>query len=41
VNGYPFVHPTAIVESRDIGAGTRIWAFVHILPGAVMSSGTR
>lgn len=29
-----FVHEQAIVESRDIGAGSRIWAFVHILPGA-------
>lgn len=25
-----FVHPTAFVETDDIGAGTRIWAFVHI-----------
>jgi acetyltransferase-like isoleucine patch superfamily enzyme len=24
-------HPTAITESTDIGKGTRIWAFVHIL----------
>jgi acetyltransferase-like isoleucine patch superfamily enzyme len=31
-NGY--VHPSAIVESADIGEGTRVWAFVHILPGA-------
>ncbi len=27
-------HPAAIVESPHIGEGTRIWAFVHILPGA-------
>lgn len=27
-------HPAAIVETEHIGAGTRIWAFVHILPGA-------
>jgi len=27
-------HPAAIIESTDIGTGTRIWAFVHILPGA-------
>lgn len=27
-------HPAAIVESPHIGSGTRIWAFVHILPGA-------
>jgi len=29
-----FVHPAAIVESEDIGEGTRIWAFAHVLPGA-------
>ncbi|GAB4503912.1 MAG: WxcM-like domain-containing protein [Anaerolineales bacterium] len=27
-------HPTAIVETEHIGEGTRVWAFVHILPGA-------
>ena len=31
-----FKHPTALVESVQIGAGTRIWAFAHILPGAVI-----
>jgi acetyltransferase-like isoleucine patch superfamily enzyme len=25
-----FKHPTAIVESNDIGEGTKIWHFVHI-----------
>jgi UDP-2-acetamido-3-amino-2,3-dideoxy-glucuronate N-acetyltransferase len=29
-----FVHPTAICESEDIGEGTRVWAFAHVLPGA-------
>ena len=29
-----FIHPNAIVETQDIGSGTRIWAFTHILPGA-------
>lgn len=28
------VHPQALVESTDIGEGTRIWAFAHVLPGA-------
>lgn len=28
-----FVHPTAIVESGQIGEGTRIWAFAHIMAG--------
>jgi UDP-2-acetamido-3-amino-2,3-dideoxy-glucuronate N-acetyltransferase len=31
-----FQHPTAIVESTRIGTGTRIWAFAHVLPGAVI-----
>lgn len=31
-----FQHPQAIVESKEIGDKTRIWAFVHILPGAVI-----
>lgn len=31
-----FVHPNAIVESTNIGKATRIWAFTHVLPGAVV-----
>lgn len=31
--GY-FVHSTAICETTTIGAGSRIWAFAHILPKA-------
>ena len=31
-----FKHPSALVESEKIGNNTRIWAFVHILPGAVI-----
>lgn len=31
-----FVHPQAIVESSRIGKATRIWAFAHVLPGAVI-----
>ena len=30
------IHPTALVESDQIGQGTRVWAFVHILDGAVV-----
>lgn len=30
------IHKTAICESPNIGAGTKIWAYVHILPGAVI-----
>jgi UDP-2-acetamido-3-amino-2,3-dideoxy-glucuronate N-acetyltransferase len=29
-----FSHENAILESENIGSGTRIWAFAHILPGA-------
>jgi UDP-2-acetamido-3-amino-2,3-dideoxy-glucuronate N-acetyltransferase len=31
-----FRHPNALVESAHIGAGTRVWAFAHILPRAVI-----
>jgi len=31
-----FIHPQALVESEKIGRGTRIWAFTHVLPGAVL-----
>ena len=30
------IHPNALVESDAIGAGTRIWAFTHILRDAVI-----
>jgi acetyltransferase-like isoleucine patch superfamily enzyme len=29
-----YIHDRAIVETESIGAGTRIWAFAHILKGA-------
>lgn len=29
-----FVHPAAIVESTEIGQGTRVWAFAHVMKGA-------
>lgn len=29
-----FVHPDGRCESQDVGAGTRIWAFAHVLAGA-------
>lgn len=31
-----FKHPNALCESTAIGAGTRVWAFAHVLPGAVV-----
>ncbi|HUC00677.1 MAG TPA: WxcM-like domain-containing protein [Solirubrobacterales bacterium] len=30
----PFIHEKAICETDQIGDGTRIWAFAHVLPGA-------
>lgn len=30
----PFVHPAGLCESPNVGEGTRIWAFAHVLPGA-------
>src|SRR5438046_5482838 len=33
-----FVHPNALCESLQVGAGTRIWAFAHVLPGARIGS---
>ena len=33
-----FVHPNAIVETSEIGSGTRIWAFSHVLNGAKIGS---
>lgn len=29
-----FVHPAGICESMQVGKGTRVWAFAHVLPGA-------
>lgn len=31
-----FAHPTALVESDEVGAGTSVWAFAHIMKGAVV-----
>jgi len=31
-------HANAIVETENVGAGTRIWAFVHVLPGALIGA---
>jgi acetyltransferase-like isoleucine patch superfamily enzyme len=35
-NRPPYYHPQALVETTTIGSGTRVWAFVHVLPGAVL-----
>jgi len=31
-----FVHPQGICESHSVGAGTKVWAFAHVLSGAVI-----
>ena len=30
----PYVHPQPIVETRDMGPGTRVCAFAHVMPDA-------
>jgi len=31
-----FVHPRALVETENIGEGTRVWAFAHVMNGAIV-----
>jgi acetyltransferase-like isoleucine patch superfamily enzyme len=31
-----YVHPQALCESAAVGESTRVWAFAHVLPGAVI-----
>lgn len=33
-----YVHPFGLCESGDVGAGTRVWAFAHVLAGAVVGT---
>ena len=33
-----FVHERALCESDDLGARTRVWAFAHVMKGAVLGS---
>jgi UDP-2-acetamido-3-amino-2,3-dideoxy-glucuronate N-acetyltransferase len=33
-----FKHDLALVESKNIGSKTRIWAFTHVLPGAIIGA---
>lgn len=33
-----FKHPLALVESDEIGPGTRIWAWAHVMGGATIGS---
>ena len=34
----PFIHEKALVESDSIGPGTRVWAFAHVMPDAVIGA---
>ena len=34
-----FVHEKALCESSDIGPGTRVWAFAHVMAGARLGAG--
>ncbi|MDQ4096645.1 MAG: N-acetyltransferase, partial [Actinomycetota bacterium] len=34
-----FVHPWALCESESVGAGTKIWAFSHVMNGARVGAG--
>lgn len=34
----PFIHSHAICETAQVGPGTRVWAFAHILPRAAIGS---
>lgn len=33
-----FVHQNALCESDNVGAGTRVWAFAHVMEGAVVGT---
>lgn len=33
-----FVHPQGLCESTTVGPRTRVWAFAHVLPGAVVGA---
>ena len=34
-----FAHPQALVDTDQIGEGTRVWAFAHVMSGAQVGSG--
>lgn len=35
----PYIHPQAICDADEIGADTKVWAFAHVLKGAVIGTG--
>ncbi len=34
------MHPKALVETEEIGANTRVWAFAHVMKGARIGAPT-
>ena len=38
MSGETYVHPSALVETSQIGDGTRVWAFAHVMEGAVVGA---
>lgn len=34
----PYYHPAALVETSDVGQGTTIWAFAHVMKNVVIGS---
>lgn len=34
-----FVHPRGLCESTEVGPGTRVWAFAHVMAGARIGAG--
>jgi UDP-2-acetamido-3-amino-2,3-dideoxy-glucuronate N-acetyltransferase len=38
VSGGVFVHERGLCESSEVGDGTRIWAFAHVMRGAVVGT---
>lgn len=36
--GSVFIHPLALCESEQVGNGTRVWAFAHVMPEAVVGA---
>lgn len=39
MTGEVFVHPRGLCESDDVGSGTKVWAFAHVMEGAVVGQG--
>jgi len=33
-----YIHPSALVETKQIGKGTRIWAFSHVMDDVVIGT---